>query len=450
MLTWLSKNIFHPLWDVKDHSIRLSNLKELEKTQWESDEELKIRQWGKFKNILQYAYKNCKYYKFVFDKHQITPAGINLPQDLSKIPVLTKKQIQDDTDNLISQLHRKEKLISAKTGGSTGKSLKIYFDKQCQEMRNAAAMRSDRWAGWNIGMKMAALWGNPPIADTLKKKIRNGLYDRVIYLDTMNINEKSMIDFVRHWYAYKPQIIFGHSHSIFIFAKFVQENKIKDIKPRGIISSSMMLLPKERAVIEQAFSCKVTNRYGCEEVGLIACECEKHDGMHLNTDHLYIEFIKEDGMPAKAGEEGAIVITDLINHGMPLIRYRIEDVGVPADRKCSCGRSLPLMEKVAGRVADFLVRKDGSLVAGVSLVERTLTAIKGIEQMQMVQESTDEIVLNIVKMEGYNMGSENDLMKEFISVFGNNIKIKLNYVERIAQEQSGKYRFSICKIKGVN
>ena len=129
MLTWLSKNIFHPLWDVKDHSIRLNDLKELEKTQWESEEELRIRQWGKFKNILQYAYENCKYYKSVFDKHQITPTGINLPQDLSKIPVLTKKQIQDNTDNLVSRLHHKEKLISAKTGGSTGKSLKIYFDK---------------------------------------------------------------------------------------------------------------------------------------------------------------------------------------------------------------------------------------------------------------------------------------------------------------------------------
>ncbi|OGP64243.1 MAG: adenylyltransferase [Deltaproteobacteria bacterium RBG_16_42_7] len=450
MLTWLSKNIFYPLWDIKDRSILLTNLKELEKTQWESEEELKIRQWGKLKTILQYAYGNCKYYKSVFDKNQITPAGIHRPQDLSKIPVLTKKQIQDNTDNLISQSHSKEKLISAKTGGSTGKSLKIYFDKQCQEMRNAAAIRSDRWAGWDIGMKMAALWGNPPIADTLKKKIRNGLYDRVIYLDTMNINEKSMLDFVRHWYAYKPQIIFGHSHSIFIFAKFIQENKIKDIKPRGIISSSMMLLPKERAVIEKVFSCKVTNRYGCEEVGLIACECEKHDGMHLNTDHLYIEFIKEDGTPAQAGEEGAIVITDLINHGMPLIRYRIEDVGAPTDRKCSCGRGLPLMEKVAGRVADFLVRKDGSLVAGVSLVERTLTAIKGIEQMQIVQESTGEIVLHIVKMKEYNPESENDLMNEFLSVFGDNVKIKVHYVERIPQEQSGKYRFSICKIKGVN
>ena len=84
----------------------------------------------------------------------------------------------------------------------------------------------------------------------------------------------------------------------------------------------------------QAFGCKVTDRYGCEEVGLIACECERHAGLHLNIEHLYIEFLRPDGSPAASGEEGAIVITDLLNHGMPFIRYRIEDVGVPTERRC--------------------------------------------------------------------------------------------------------------------
>jgi len=226
----------------------------------------------------------------------------------------------------------------------------------------------------------------------------------------------------------------------------LKQKGIDEIKPKGIISTSMMLLPQEREIIEKVFDCNVTNRYGCEEVGLIACECEKHDGMHLNIDHLYIEFIKEDGSPAKAGEEGAIVVTELINHGMPLIRYKIEDVGIPTDRKCSCGRGLPLMEKVAGRVADFLIRKDGSLVAGVSLVERTLTAIKGIEQMQIVQEALNNIVLNVVKGRDYNLESEKLLLNEFEDVFGKDVKIALKYIDKIPQERSGKYRFSICKV----
>lgn len=446
MLTWLSKNLFYPFWDIKDKSIILKTLRELECAQWMPEGELKIRQWKSLKHILQYAYENCPYYKSVFDANKINPSDIASPEDFLKIPLLSKKHIQDKTDTLISNLYNKDSLIWAKTGGSTGKSLKIYFDTQCQEMRIAAAIRSDRWAGWEMGMKKAAIWGNPPVADTIKKKIRNALLDRLIYLDTMNLNEKSMSDFVELYRSYRPSIIFGHSHSIFIFAKFVQEKNITDIKPKGIISTSMMLLPQEREIIEKVFDRKVTNRYGCEEVGLIACECEKHKGMHLNIDHLYIEFIKEDGSPAKAGEEGAIVVTDLINHGMPLIRYKIEDVGIPTDRKCSCGRGLPLMEKVAGRVADFLIRKDGSLVAGVSLVERTLTAIKGIEQMQIVQETINDITLNVVKGMDYNLESEKLLLKEFLDVFGKKIKIALKYIDKIPQERSGKYRFSICQI----
>ena len=111
-------------------------------------------------------------------------------------------------------------------------------------------------------------------------------------------------------------------------------------------------------------------------MALIASECERHQGLHLNIEHLFIEFLRPDGTQAAPGEEGTIVITDLINRGMPFIRYRIEDVGVPSDRRCTCGRGLPLMERVTGRVADYLKRRDGSLVAGVSLVERTRASRK--------------------------------------------------------------------------
>lgn len=443
-ITFLSKYLFYPLWDIKDKSVRLKALGQLEKTQWLPKDELRKRQWKKLKHILEYSYQNCEYYKNKFDKYNIRPSGIMSQNDFRKLPVLTKKDIQDNTDGLISRQYHKAVLISAKTGGSTGKALKIYFDKSCEEMRNAAAMRSDRWAGWDLGMKKAAIWGNPPVANTWKKKIRNLLHDRIIYLDTMNLNPSSMNAFIEQWQKYKSDIIFGHAHSIFMFAKFILAKNRTHIKPKGIISSSMMLIPSEREIIEKAFGCMVTNRYGCEEVGLIACECEEHNGMHLNIDHLYVEVIKDDGSPADPGEEGAIVITDLINKGMPLIRYKIEDVGVPTSRQCSCGRGLPLMEKVAGRVADFLVRKDGSLVAGVSLVERTLTAITGIQQMQIVQADINDITLNIVTNEHYDENSKKMLVEEFRAVFGKDLILQINSVDNIPQERSGKYRFSIC------
>ena len=446
MLTWASKNIFYPLWDVKDRSIKLKEFKELETTQWLPRDELETRQWIKLKKILHYANNNCKYYKEIFKSINIVPDDINTPNDFLKFPILTKKLVKENLNGLISENYRKSSLCSSKTGGSTGVALNLYFDKQCEEIRNAAAIRSDRWAGWDFGMQKAAIWGNPPINDSIKKKLRNMLLDRVIFLDTMNLNDESMNVFVKKYCRKNAEIIFGHSHSIYIFANFIIKNKISIPTPKGIISSSMMLMMYERKAIEMAFNCQVTNRYGCEEVGLIACECEKHEGMHLNIDHLYIEFEKEDGTVAGPDEEGKIIITDLMNYGMPMIRYRIEDVGIPAGEECSCGRGLPLMKKVAGRVADFLIKTDGSKVAGVSLVERTLTAIDGIEQMQIVQNSINEIKLNVVKSMKYNHDFEDRLKDEFQNIFGKNTKILFNYVSKISQEKSGKYRFSICNI----
>lgn len=446
MMRWLSKNIFYPLWDLKDKSVKLRELEKLEHSQWYSPACHTERQWGRLTNMLHYAYSNCDYYRATFQAHKIRPEDFNGPSDLLKMPILTKKEVQQYTDRLISKDFNKSALMTAKTGGSTGIPLNLYFNKQCQEMRNAATIRSDRWANWDPGSKKAAIWGNPPPADSLKKWLRNALYDRILYLDTMDLNDASMFEFVRRYNQFRPDVIFGHSHSIYIFAAFVEKNKISVQPPAGIISTSMILMPHERTAIERALNCRVTDRYGCEEVGVIACECEKHDGMHMNVDHLYIEFIRDDGTPAAPGEKGKIIVTDLINHGMPMLRYRVEDVGIPTNRQCSCGRGLALMEKVTGRVADFLVRKNGSRVAGVSLVERTLTAVPGIEQMQIRQDTLDTIILNIVKMATYDDNSKRLLAEEFKSVFGADIILDFNYIDKIPQERSGKYRFAICNV----
>jgi phenylacetate-CoA ligase len=290
------------------------------------------------------------------------------------------------------------------------------------------------------------LWGNPPLPKTFKQHLRARLLDRLIYLDTIDLNDRSIGEFVSRWRRGKPEVLYGHAHSLYILARYLLAHDIRDLRPRGIISTSMMLLQHERAVIEEAFSSRVFDRYGSEEVGLIAAECERHAGLHLNIEHLYIEFLREDGTAAAPGEEGAIVITDLLNRGMPFIRYRIEDMGVPAGKPCACGRGLPLMERVTGRVADYLKRRDGSMVAGVSLVERTLTAIEGIEQLQVVQPSIDQIVLNVVRAPDFSPATEQALLAEFRSVFGPGIDILPSYVERIPQERSGKYRFSICRV----
>jgi phenylacetate-CoA ligase len=392
-----------------------------------------------------YAVQHCPYYQRRFAESGFD-GTLRDWESFRRLPLLAKRDLHDHGDELLSREFRREDLVEAKTGGSTGVALHVFFDQRCQEMRNAAAMRSDRWAGWDLGMKIAAVWGNPPVADTVKKKLRNWLLDRIFYLDTMDINERSVSRFVARWQRERPRILFGHAHSLYILATYLRRLGVEDLRPRGIIATSMMLLEPERRVIEAVFDVQVTDRYGCEEVGLIACECTQHRGLHLNVDHLVVEFLREDGSEAAPGEEANIVLTDLINRGMPLIRYRVGDLGSPSDRRCPCGRGLPLMERVVGRQADFLKRPDGSLVAGVSLVERTLTGIPGIEQMQLLQNELHRVRVNLVRDSRFTENSEHCLRDELRAVFGEDVMIEIEYVPALDQTRAGKYRFAICNV----
>jgi phenylacetate-CoA ligase len=445
VMSALSRHVFHPLWDIKDRSARLRLLRELQRSQWWPRERLEALQQERLRAIVRYAGEHSPYYGELYRAHGFDPHRFDLTQ-FRALPVLTKALIRSSTDRMLSRAFAKEQLEFHKTGGSTGVSLTTYFDRDWWEQRTAAALRSDIWAGYWYGMKVASLWGNPPQALSFRERLRATLIDRFMYLDTINLNPQSIMDFVARWRRERPEVLFGHSHSLYMVASFLAGNGVVDLRPRAIVSTSMMLLAHERLVIEQAFGCKVSDRYGCEEVGLIGAECEQHRGMHLSTEQLYIEFLREDGTPAAPDEEGAIVVTDLMNHGMPMIRYRVEDVGVPSARSCPCGRGLPLMERVTGRVADYLKRPDGSLVAGVSLVERTLTAIPGIEQLQVVQPTRETIVLNVVRAADFSDASEAALLREFREVFGPGIEFRPEYVAQIPQERSGKYRFSICRV----
>jgi phenylacetate-CoA ligase len=208
----------------------------------------------------------------------------------------------------------------------------------------------------------------------------------------------------------------------------------------------MVLHEHERKVIEEVFGCKVTNRYGCEEVSLIACECEVHNGLHLNLDTLVVEFIY-DGKNVSAGEPGSIVVTDLTNYGMPIIRYKVGDVAIPSDRKCPCGRSFPLIEKLEGRVADYVVTPDGKLISGISLTENFAMLLPEVKQIQIIQERTDFFIFKIVKGHDPDHSFENKFASLVEKRFGKNVQHTIHYVDQIPQEASGKYRFCISKVR---
>jgi phenylacetate-CoA ligase len=279
----------------------------------------------------------------------------------------------------------------------------------------------------------------------LKNRLRWLLKSRIFYLDTMRIDDAAIDRFVADWRRWRPGMLYGHAHSLFILAEALSQRGLR-LPVDSIVATSMMLIRPEREVIEGVFGVPVTDRYGCEEVSLIACECEEHHGMHLNAEHACVEFLRDDGSPCAPGEDGRIVITELVNLGMPMIRYEVGDRGAPSGRQCPCGRGLPLMEGLTGRSADFLVASDGSRVAGVSLIERTLTRFDGIHQLQLVQEEPRTAVANLVPAAGWGPPVQRQLVTELQEHLGADFAIEVREVKRIAQERNGKYRFSICRL----
>jgi phenylacetate-CoA ligase len=255
-----------------------------------------------------------------------------------------------------------------------------------------------------------------------------------------------MFRFARKMQSKPPSLLWGHAHALYEFAKFLEVNNIHDIQPKGIFSAGMVLHSWEKSKIESVFRCKIQDRYGCEELGLIAAECKDQSGLHINTDAHYVEFLDKEGNNVQPGKRGFIVVTDLTNYAMPFIRYKLEDMGILSENVCSCGIKQPLINTIEGRTADFLLSSKKELISGISLTDHFAAQVPGVSQIQIVQEELMYLKINLVKdisFKDESIKKIDSLVKEF---FGDDMKYGLNYLTNIPKNASGKFRFTICNI----
>ncbi|MBI5193526.1 MAG: phenylacetate--CoA ligase family protein [Nitrospirae bacterium] len=191
--------------------------------------------------------------------------------------------------------------------------------------------------------------------------------------------------------------------------------------------------------MEDIFKCPVFEKYGTRESGVIACECSVHDGMHIFAEGVYLEFLK-DGRQASSGEMGEIVVTDLFNYGMPLIRYKIGDVAVVTDRKCPCGSNLLLIDKIIGRDRDILIAQDGTPKPGYLFVE-VVNKHNIPARCQFVQEDVDSLLVNIVKLNGFEERYLTIIESNCKKILGGSVNVKFIFMKDIPRESSGKFKY---------
>jgi phenylacetate-CoA ligase len=206
-----------------------------------------------------------------------------------------------------------------------------------------------------------------------------------------------------------------------------------------MIVSAEMLLPGKRELIEGTFGGKVFNRYGCREVSVIASECEFHEGLHVSADTLLVEVEPGPNLPPGMGR---VLVTDLLNRSMPLIRYEIGDLAsLRTTTGCACGRSLPLIGEIQGRTSDFLRLPNGRMIAGPSLA--LLAAdMRDVRQVQFIQGGDPRhVTLKVVAGQGYSSLTEQELRRRMQPYLEGASQLTIARADSIPSEPSGKYRF---------
>jgi len=273
---------------------------------------------------------------------------------------------------------------------------------------------------------LANVWGFPETSLSIKP------WQRQVTISTLGADNKKLRGYLELLKRFNPKGIRGYASSIYLLARSVDENEIKLC---FVISTSEMLFDHYRKLIENRFDCDVYDNYSSREL-MIASECEQHTGYHVAAENVLTEFVR-DGEPVSSGELGEVLITDLTRYGMPLIRYAIGDMAKPSDETCPCGRGLPLIKSIEGRVTDIIRTPSGLFISSPALT--LIFNDLNIEQYRIEQKSADELVVKIVKNSRYS-ANDTQILYERLKRYVKGMKLEIEFVKEITPSESGKFR----------
>lgn len=462
MLSGFIKKISFPLiMGTEKYTQLRQHLTGMMQSQYFPRQKLLELQNKKIFDLLAHAYKNCAYYRRVFDQSGFDYRAYKDPRDLGAIPVLTKKDIREHLKDIVDssrctplQFSTDQcagTLIHSISGGTTGPSIDIFNDKRSMLEKQSAQLRFDAWGGWEIGKWMGLIW--PAVVDhksdnNFKSKLKNYFGLRIIALQQSVIDEKDFSKFFETLRKNKATALRGFPYQVAEAAAYYLSKNMHLSGLKGIITTGEPLYPEQRALIENVFACPIYDSYRTREAGCIAQECEMHNGLHISAETAYVEVVPHPKNGEGSGQdenEGKILITDLTNFAAPLIRYEIGDVGSLSERECECGRGLPLIDHIGGRISDMLYASDGKKISPVTVIPNLFHLTGIMNQFRIIQDRMDHITIQMVKP-APDKNRLKQQQENIRRIFGQNMQTTYEYLDRIEPLRSGKYSFVVSKI----
>lgn len=398
------------------------------------------QQERRLRDFLAFVNEHSTYYRKLWQGHDIS--AINNPRDLTQLPVMTKEDIRINISR-ITTTHNEDRYIGH-SGGTTGKSLEVFFKWSDMQERMAILDSFRERFGFVFGMRTAWFSGKTLLGNSDEKRRVFWKTDRLFnirYYSTFHITSNNLPYYIENLNVYRPLYLSGFVSCIADVASYIVKNNIRlAFKPNAVFTTAETVLPWQREAIFAAFGAHVYDQYSSSEGApwIVECSSGKY---HFIMESGIVEVVDESGNPASEGE---MIVTSFSTKGTPVVRYKIGDrIAWSAHEpgfRCACGSTYPIVDRLDGRITDFLYSRERGKINPVN-VANALKYARGVKAFQAIQESVGLIkLLLVVDKDTYGSNDEYLILKEFKDRLGESMKFEVEYVDGIAREQSGKFR----------
>ncbi|MRX06445.1 glycosyltransferase [Pseudoduganella sp. FT25W] len=417
----------------------------MEASQWWPREQIETLQLQRLRALLLHASEHVPYYRQLYARTGFDATRVHDLRDLRLLPILRKPHINDHRDDFCADDAGDMKRFT--TGGSSGEPLIFYLGKQRISHDVAAKWRATRWWGVDIGDREAVMWGSP--IELHAQDLWRARRDRVMRSDLLpafDLSPARLDEYLARLRKQRPAMLFGYPSVMCLLVQHAQSRGVAldRLGVRVVFVTAERLYEDQRALLSAAFAAPVANGYGGRDAGFIAHECPE-GGLHITAEDVIVEILDASGQPVPAGESGAIVITHLASYDFPFIRYATGDVGALDPSPCPCGRGLPLLQRVEGRVTDFVVARDGTVMHGLALIY-ILRDLPQVRAFKIIQETLDCTRVLLVSVDGLPPSLRLSIVTQFRARLGETVDIVIEEVTAIPAEASGKHRYVISKV----
>lgn len=388
--------------------------------------------------LVGHAYEHVPFYRRLFRDAGVRPEDIRSAADLQRLPVIDKTLLRaQPIEDLIDRRIGPDTLIERHTSGSSGSPFRFFVDPAFDAFCKAQYLRP------------YLTNGRTPFDRLLRLTVMPGpepqWFQRLgLMRESRLVGDERPETLLAGFLAARPTILQGYPSRLLALAGALERQRSRFAAPRMVFTDSELLTASTRTRIEQVFRAKVFDVFGSYETDNIAYECRERGGYHLAIDCVVPEFIA-DGRPALPGEAGELVCTVLHNHAMPLIRYSLGDIAAASAQPCACGRGLPLMSVIEGRLVDSVMRPDGLTESPLQFLARLDYISEFALEYQVAQTAYDEFLVTLVCRRSLR-NADRDVVADAIRKQYPDARVTVVEATHIAHEPSGKRRTFRCEV----